>query len=257
MAKKLSTIILDRISSGEIATLHDQEETRRMYLGLKKHHDLMLESASQYRDLHLQSVTRLIRLERKLRLAISHVRSRTGTRGTELIDSSFPRLLNLLRDSRAAFRVFESSSIGDLTDAVTWSKFEHPEGQILINRSDSPATNIRRLTEKPIVSRGLVDLLIGKTSALIGECHRLDDILHLTEDARYETRRMYRYFKYGLAKIISREDHYGKKRFQCARCCLSRDLKKILDLFEKTRPHWVSPESRQSLRYCDPRVYYL
>ena len=102
----------------------------------------------------------------------------------------------------------------------------------------------------------MVNLYIGKISGLISECLRLDDSIQLTEDARFESFRMFRYVRSDLEKILRKNSHFGLKQFQCARCCLARELKEVLNLLLRTRPHWVSPNSRESLRFCNPRVYY-
>ena len=217
----------------------------------------MVESAELYKNLHTQSSSILFRTERKLRMTIAFVRSRTGANGMDLVNAVFPKIEILIRDLNLAFGHIDSNTLGDLSEASTWSKFGHKSNRPVVDLHDLPSKILRKLTTVQILPPNHVNLYIGKISALISECIRLDDTIQLTEDARFEVFRMFRYVKSDLTKILRKTSHFGKKQFQCARCCLARELKEVLNLLLRTRPHWVSPCSRESLRYCNPRVYYL
>jgi len=247
---------MNRLLSGEIATQYEEDEHRRYYLELRTYHVLMGESAEKYRIMHSQAASILFRTERKLRMVVSFVRSRTGSVGADLTRATFPKIEDLSQEIKLAFERLDSSDLGDTRLAHTWTKFDHKSGEPIFNSRDTPTGVIRKLIPVPVISPKYVNLIMAKTSALVGECLRLDDQIQLTEDARYEAFRVSRYVRNDLAKILRRTSHFSRKQFQCARCCLAREIKEVLNLLLRTRPHWVSPSSRESLRFCNPRVYY-
>ena len=256
MVKSLSGIILERLLSGELSTRYEQEEHKRYFQDLKSYHSLMVESGTIYRNRHARLSSILVRVERKLKTAIAFTRTREGSSGSDLVNSVDPKLEELIRDIRLSLENIDVDSINDMSSANTWAKFNHESGPPLFNSSDSTQVTIRKLLQVPLTSPNLVNLYVGKVSGLVSECLRLDDLIQLSEDARFESFRIIRYVQADLQKLLGKSYYFGRKHFQCARCCVTRELRKILRLVSDNRPHWVSPESRQSLRYCNPQVYY-
>ena len=256
MVKSLSAIILERLLSGQISTKYEEEEHKRYFQDLKSYHSLMVESAELYKDRHVRLSSILVRLERKIKTNIAFTRSREGSTGFDLVNSVEPKLNEMIRDIKFSLEGIDTESINDMSEAHTWAKFAHQSGAPLFNSSDSMSKTIRKLSRIPFTKPNLVNLYVGKVSALVSECLRLDDMIQLSEDARFESFRIVRYAQSDLQKLLAKGYHFGQKRFQCARCCFIRELRKILRLVSENRPHWVSPESRQSLRYCNPQVYY-
>ena len=256
MVKPLSAIILERLISGELSTKYEEEEHKRYFQDLKSYHFLMTESATIYRDQHARLSSVLVRIERKIKTTIAFTRSREGSSGLDLVNSVEPKIEDLIRNIKLSLEGIDVESINDMTQAHTWAKFSHQSGAPLFNSRDSVQATIRKLAQIPLTRPNLVNLYVGKVKGLVSECLRLDDLIQLSEDARFESYRMIRYVQSDLQKLLDKTCHFSRKHFQCARCCVTRELRKILRLVSDNRPHWVSPESRQSLRYCNPQVYY-
>ena len=250
-------MILSRLLTGAISTQHEQEEHKRYFLELKSYFYLMSESADVYRDQHTRMSSILVRNEQKLKSIISYSRTLEGSTGLDLVESVFPKIRAILRDIKFSLEGIDTDSINDMSSAHTWVKFKHSSGPPLFDSSDSTQLVIRKLASMPVVSPNFINLYVGKVNALIGECFHLDDVIHLSEDARFESYRLIQRVQTRLQKILGKACHFRRHRFYCGRRCLIRDLRCILCLITSSRPHWTSPESRESRRYCDSHLYQL
>ena len=272
MVESLFNIVRHQFLTVQILTEFDVRQMADFYHLLLGHFNSMDLSLESLRSLHLSSALVIARTAVKIN------ELHRNSQDYKLVrDSNYPGYIldqlnhilsyldSIYDSSRPKYRL-------ELSHFTLWSDFIAPVGRSsdhLLTISSTPSLIIRKLLATRVVSPKLYNLLTTKTSCLVNECQRVDDLIHSFVRARFKCICVFGQVRLELLELMStlrrQSMTHGVPRasrlspsaqFSIARAECERGLRHIISLAFQDRSEWMSPEDPISSYFVDPAIYY-